>query len=67
MVSQLSSGKKGDHASFADIAIELNNFVTLLYKTRQKSRTTAITVETATLKRKPIFDLFRAQVLVCVF
>jgi hypothetical protein len=36
MVSQLSSEKKGDRASFADIAIELNNFVTLLYKTRNK-------------------------------
>jgi hypothetical protein len=68
MVSQLSSGKKGDRASNLEIAIELNNFVTLLYKNNEKrGRTTAIAVETATLKRKPIFDLSRTQISVFVF
>ena len=51
MVSQLSSGKKGDRASFADIAIELNNFVTLLYKTRKKIRRSSLRYKMYSLKQ----------------
>ena len=38
MVSQLSSGKKGDRASKLEIAIELNNLVTLVYKNNEKNK-----------------------------